>query len=300
MLNRYLKRIINPLPKNILTEIEEQKILIGKLLSKDYKRKKIKKLNDIEFKIFSQFGDDGIIQYLINNLDIKTETFIEFGVEDYLESNTRYLLINNNWSGFVMDGDNSNIESIKKSYFYWKHDLEARSVFITKNNINSLLSIPSFSDEEIGLLHIDLDGNDFFIWREITIKPIIVIIEYNSVFGIERPISIPYSDNFIRTKAHFSNLYWGASLKSLYLLAKEKGYAFVGCNSAGNNAYFVRKDKINTIVKETTLREGYVESKYRESRNADGKLTYLSHEDRSKMIKGLPVFNIVSEKIEKF
>jgi len=72
------------------------------------------------------------------------------------------------------------------------------------------------------LLHIDLDGNDYWVWKEIEIQPSIVILEYNSVFGLDRPITVPYRANFNRTNAHFSNLYFGASLKAMYDLSVKK------------------------------------------------------------------------------
>ena len=149
-------------------------------------------------------------------------------------------------------------------------------------------------------MHIDLDGNDYWIWKAIEIKPIILILEYNSIFGFNRAITIPYNPSFNRTSAHFSNLYWGASLKALYDLSVKRGYAFIGCNSAGNNAYFVRKDKMNECIKEISLEDGFVLSKYRESRNKSGDLTYLGGEERGEMIRGLSVFNIDSQTIEEF
>ena len=148
------------------------------------------------------------------------------------------------------------------------------------------------------MLHIDLDGNDYWIWKEINvIQPIIVIIEYNSVFGYDNPWTIPYDSKFFRTEKHYSNLYWGSSLLSLCDLATEKGYIFIGSNSAGNNAYFIRKDMANGF-RSLTAKEGYMSSKYRESRDIQNQLTYLSGLDRLKILKGLEVFNTRIEKIE--
>lgn len=257
-------------------------------------------LKDLEFSVFSQFGDDGIIQWLVNNLDIPNKTFIEFGVEDYSESNTRFLMMNDNWSGFVMDGSESNIAKLTSSYYYWKYGLNAKAIFIDKENINGLIQEQGFH-KDLGLLHIDLDGNDYYIWEEIdVINPIIVIVEYNSIFGYERPISIPYDKNFYRTDAHYSNLYWGTSLCSLYDLAQDKGYSFIGCNSAGNNAYFIRNDKMNNEIKAVSLEDGFIESKYRESRDESGSLTYLSKPEAKKMLKCIDVYNTRTKKIEKF
>ena len=280
---------------------EEQKLLIAKLLVENVKGKKtITSLKDVEFGVFSEWGDDGIIQWLINNLEISCDTFIEFGVQNYRQSNTRFLMINDNWTGFVMDGQNQNVEEIRNSEYFYRYELEARSVFIDRDNINKLIASQQFNPE-VGLLHIDLDGNDYWIWKEIdSISPVIVIIEYNSVLGIDRAITIPYKKSFRRTKAHYSNLYFGSSLKALYHLANQKGYAFIGCNSAGNNAFFIRKDKLNETVRSLPLEEGYVLSRFRESRNKRGELSYITGEDRSKAIKGMPVYNVLTGKLEAF
>jgi len=285
----------------ILSKAPERQLLtLGKLLSAAIKSKEcIASLSEVEFNVFSQWGDDGIIQWLVNNLEFPNKTFVEFGVENYRESNTRFLMMNNNWSGLVMDGSASNVAQIVHSEYFWKHELSAKAVFIDKDNINGLL-LSSRLDSEIGILHIDLDGNDYWIWKEMnTHSPIVVILEYNSVFGIDRAITIPYDKAFFRTKAHSSNLYFGASLRALYQLCSTKGYAFLGCNSAGNNAYFIRRDKLNDTILEMTLKNGYVLSKFRESRDPHGTLTYLTGCDRLEAIRGMPVYNVDNNQIER-
>lgn len=253
-----------------------------------------RRLRDVEFKVFSQFGDDGIVHYLTTRIAPSSTTFIEFGVEDYAESNTRFLLMHQNWSGFVMDGSEQNIARLHTWPIFWKYDLRAQAAFIDRDNINRLLETSEFP-KDVGLLHIDLDGNDYWVWEQITaVEPVIVIVEYNSVFGAERPIAIPYDPTFNRTRAHTSNLYWGTSLAALHHLAQRKGYAFVGCNSAGNNAYFVRRDQLRGGVSEVSLAEGYVASRYRESRDPQGKLTYLRDSARLDAIRGMPVINVTT------
>lgn len=249
----------------------------------------IKSIHEAEFSVFSQWGEDGIIQFLITNMDIPNKTFVEFGVQDYTESNTRFLLINDNWNGLVIDGSKFHIETIKNDSIYWKYDITALNAFITKDNINSLIS--SRFSGEIGLLSIDLDGNDYWIWDSIdVINPRIVICEYNSLFGNKHAVSIPYSADFVRQNAHFSYLYFGASLGALCLLAERKGYLFVGCTSAGNDAFFVRKDVIGNIPV-VSLAEGYVASKSRESRDENDELSFVSGKDRVKLIGLLDVFD---------
>ena len=278
----------------------DEKVLFGKILVNQILSKELSSLKDVEFKIFSQFGDDGIIQWLINNIEIDNEFFVEFGVENYKEANTKFLMFNNNWSGFVMDGSNNNINNLKKQDYFWKYNLIAKDVFITKDNINNLL-LEQNINPNIGLLHIDLDGNDYYIFDEINcINPNILILEYNSLFGIDREISVPYREDFNRTKAHYSNLFFGASLKSLHSLAYKKGFIFIGCNQAGNNAYFIRKDKINSKIKEVSLEDGYVISKFRESRDINGSLNFLDKLQAYEEIKGLDVYNTNTKRIEKF
>jgi len=274
--------------------------MLGRLLSETVKSKKsIASLSEVEFKVFSQWGDDGIIQWLVNHLKFPNKTFVEFGVENYRESNTRFLMMNDNWAGFVADGAESNVAQIINSEYYWKHTLSARAAFIDTDNINGLLS-SSGLEKEVGILHVDLDGNDYWVWKEIcVISPILVILEYNSVFGIDRAITIPYDRAFCRTSAHYSNLYFGASLRALQQLSSDKGYTFIGSNSAGNNAYFVRNDKMNGSIQETSLDSGYVVSMFRESRNREGGLTHLTGRDRIEAIRGMPVYNIDTNQIEK-
>lgn len=288
--------------KNLREDQEEQeelKIMMGKVLVNQLKGLRIDKLHDAEFKVFSEWGDDGIIQYLIRSIDIQNKSFIEFGVENYKEANTRFLLINNNWKGLIIDNSEDNIRQIRNEEIYWRYDLTAKTAWITKDNINQLIEEASFSGE-IGLLVIDIDGNDYWVWKAIeAAESVIIVVEYNSIFGIDRAITVPYDQQFNRTKAHYSNLYFGASLLSLCDLAEEKGYCFIGCNSNGNNAYFVRKDKINDI-KALNPTEGYVPSRFRESRDREGRLTYLTGKDRIEKIKGMKVYNTREGKVEIF
>lgn len=289
------------LPKRMSESFDDLRINQGLLLSSSVCGKhNYRCLADLEFKVFSQFGDDGIIQYLTQNLKLDFRTFIEFGVGDYFESNTRFLLQKDNWSGFVMDGSDTNITRLRAAPFFWKHDLDAKAGFITKENISGLLNPYLARWGGVDLLHIDLDGNDYWIWQALDLQPIILILEYNSYFGSERAITVPYDAEFNRTTAHFSNLYWGASLKALFNLSTKKGFAFIGCNSAGNNAYFVRKDRLNERVKPISLEEGFVVSKYRESRDRSGALTYLQGSDCAEIIRGLTVFNTETQMIENF
>lgn len=251
-----------------------------------------KSIRDNEFRAFSQWGEDGIIQFLIRNIPIDRKIFVEFGVQNYTESNTRFLLINNNWSGLVIDGGSEEIAYVKNDPIYWQYNLKAVNSFITKDNINQILSDNGIQGE-IGLLSVDIDGNDYWVWQAIDcINPAIVVSEYNFRFGANKAVTVPYDAGFIRTKAHYSNIYYGASLKALCILADRKGYTFVGCNSAGNNAFFLRKDLKPEAINEMTVEEGYVRGQFRESRDEKGNLLYLSLEEEQKILNSLPLVEI--------
>lgn len=273
----------------------------GKLLSNQQYLLNSDEITDYEFKIYSQFGDDGIIQYLIKNISIENETFIEFGVENYSESNTKFLLMNNNWSGFVIDGSESNIKNIKKNKWFWKYDLRCHHAFITKENINQILQKSGFNN--LGILHIDIDGVDYHILEAIdftNLNPSVLILEYNSVFGVDRAITVPYDKSFVRTNAHYSNLYFGASLSALTYLANNKGYSLIACNTAGNNAYYVKNELLNHQIISKTVEEAYVLSKFKEERDKKGNLTLNDSKTRVNSIKGKVVINVITSKEEVF
>ncbi len=251
----------------------------------------VRSLKEIEFSAFSQWGEDGIIQYLIHRVLIENRTFVEFGVENYTESNTRFLLLNDNWHGLVLDASQSHIDFIRRDPIYWKFDLTASCQFVTRENINEVL-LGCGLGGDIGLLSIDIDGNDYWVWDEIDcIEPRIVICEYNSLFGPKHAITVPYRADFVRTRAHYSNLYYGASLAALCRLATKKGYGFVGTNSAGSNAFFVRNDLLQNVTT-TSAVEGFVQSKVRESRSEQGRLTFLRGDERLRLIEDLPVIDL--------
>jgi hypothetical protein len=283
-----------------LTEqIEQAKILAAQPLVRELRSLKNPiPVRQSEFRVFSQFGDDGIIQYIVGriNLPPAEQRFIEFGVENYREASTRFLLLNDNWSGLVMDGSESYVSSIRREAIYWRNDLTALARFITRENINSIIREAGFSGR-LGLLSIDVDGNDYWIWEALTaVDPALVVVEYNGIFGSRAAVTIPYQPNFLRQLAHYSYLYWGASLSALCHLAAKKGYTWIGCNSAGNNSYFVRKE-YSDLFKLPALPEDFVAAKFREGRDQDGSLSYIGQENGFELIRDLSVWDVVDNRM---
>lgn len=273
-------------------------ILQGKVLAELNKSKTSTNIQDYEFKVSSQTGEDGIIQYLINKFPIKNKIFIEFGVENYTEANTRFLLQNDNWSGLIIDGNKDYIDSVKNSELGWKYDLKATASFITKDNINDIIKNAGI-EGEIGILSIDVDGNDYWILDAIDcVNPQILIVEYNSLFGSNAKITVPYDKDFVRTNKHYSNLYYGASISALTELANKKGYSLLGSNKFGNNLFFIKSNH-QPIENQTSPKNAYVKSKFKESRDKNGSLTYLSHDEGLKLIGDCEVVEIKTGKLVK-
>ncbi len=274
------------------TLFDQQRVALGRIEARQQAAVNSLVLTENEFSVFSQWGEDGIIQFLLRHVPISGKVFVEFGVESYIEANTRFLLLNNNWKGLIMDGSEANMASVRRDPIYWQYNLKAVEAFITAENINELLA-SNGAIGEIGLLSIDIDGNDYWVWECIQcVRPAIVIVEYNSLFGPRRKVTIPYNPNFVRSQAHFSHSYYGASLAALVSLGARKGYSFVGSNSAGNNAFFIRTDLRPSHIRELTAADGYVRRSFREARDQEGKLMFPSFDEEADMANALPLVEV--------
>jgi hypothetical protein len=272
---------------------------LGRIESRQIKALTQYEMVDTEFRVFSQWGEDGIIQGLIKLLEPMPKIFIEFGVQDYRESNTRFLLINNNWTGLIIDGSEDNIKKIKEDNIYWQYNLKADCSFIDKDNINSIFEKNGVKGD-IGLLSVDIDGNDYWVWEAIdSVNPAIVVTEYNARFGAQSAVSVPYDPTFVRSSAHFSHIYYGASLRAMCFLANKKNYLLVGCNEAGNNAFFIKKDLMRHPLKELSVEEAFNINQFREARNSVGGLAFLSKEDEMDLLRGLTFVDVITGKSQK-
>lgn len=255
-------------------------------------------IRQAEFRVFSQWGEDGIIQYLLQRVPIERPVFVEFGVENYVESNTRFLLTNNQWSGLVIDGDAQNIDYIRRDPIYWASNLKAEHAFVTKDNINELLARNGIAGD-IGLLSVDIDGNDYWVWQAIdTVSPRIVVCEYNSNFGPTAEVTTPYDAGFVRDTAHFSKIYYGASISALCTLAGRKGYSLVASNSAGNNVFFVRNDLLSSL-RVLSPAQAYRQAQFREFHDESGQLTFDDLANRLRKIEGLCLYDLRANTLAK-
>ena len=207
-----------------------------------------------EFKIYSKHGGDGILAYIFSRVGITNSTFVEMGVEDGRECNTANLSLHFGWKGLMIDANEAWIKSAKN--FYKEYKIKAVASFVTAENINKLL-LDNGVRGEIDLLSIDIDSNDYWVWRAIdTINPRVVVLEYNAAFG-HHSLTIKYDPEHRYKPRQEHPLYFGASLVALSKLAKEKGYVLVCCDGHGHDAFFVRKDVAKDKFVELSPKEAF-------------------------------------------
>lgn len=277
---RSLKRIYNLLQRlNTLPEkVALMQLAIGRIEARQIASAKAP-LSESEFRVFSQWGEDGIIQHLVRHVPIERKVFVEFGVENYTESNTRFLALNDAWAGLVIDGSADHVAYIRNDPIYWSNHIKAECAFITKDNINDLIAKHGLRGD-IGLLSVDIDGNDYWVWDAINIiSPRLVVCEYNSLFGPTAQVTTPYDPGFVRDGAHYSKVFYGASISALTALAARKGFTLVAANSAGNNVFFVRNDIVGNL-QPLTPQVAYRQSRFREHHDSSGCLSHFDFAER--------------------
>ena len=192
-------------------------------------------------RVFSQNDEDGILQEILNRVGSESRRFVEFGVEDGRQCNTRYLL-ETGWSGLWIEAQQRYVQAMQLANVQHLSSGRLRLVhgFVTAESINAMIH-EALGEVPVDVLSIDIDMNDYWIWRAIDgIAPRVVVIEYNAALRPPASLVVPYDP----ARTWDGTNYFGASLKALERLGREKGYALVGCCFSGVNAFFVREDLV--------------------------------------------------------
>ena len=202
-------------------------------------------LSDVEFRCYSQNGEDGILLYLFSLLGTEHRRSVEICAGSGLECNTANLIINHGWQGLLVDGDAAQIA--QGTAFYAQCPTTRispptlASSWITVDNVAALLAEHRFG-WDIDLLSLDLDGNDYWIWQALPdLRPRVVVLEFNALLGPHESLSQPYDPKF-QLDLSKQPYRCGASLTAFTRLAVSRGYRLVGLQSLGFNAFFVRDD----------------------------------------------------------
>ena len=219
-----------------------------------------------EFKVYSKHGGDGLLLYIFSKIGTANYTFVEIGIEDGRECNTANLSLNFGWRGLMIDANKDWVKSAKL-YFDTELGDKADNVkvvacFVTAENFNKVLLEYDIRGE-VDLLSIDIDSNDYWVWRSVAaINPRVVVVEYNAALGL-RSMTIKYDPNLDHRETHHKNpLYFGASLPALAKLGKSKGYILVACDLHGHDAFFIRGDVAKEKFVELSAEEAFYPNPY--------------------------------------
>ena len=310
MINKFIFKLIKFLA-NFLKKTNFDKLFFDKLIfsvglnqiSENRKiYENIKNIQEIELKIFSQNGEDGILDYILTKLRLipNSTNFIEIGVGDYRESNTRFIYNRFHPKGVIIDCIDNMEQKVKPHVNLWKGDLRICNAQVNTQNINEILK--NYCDYEIDVFSLDIDSIDYWLIEKLQ-KNIskIFIAEYNPVFGPNLKVTVPNINGFDRTKYHYSNLCYGMSLRALIDIMKTKNYYFIGTNLQKMNAFFVSNDfKKNKYFDKINILElnQYTNSNIRDSRDINYNLNFLSGNKKLKEIENCEVINLENDNQE--
>jgi hypothetical protein len=238
--------------KNYFKRVESKSELYNKLVSSyarsacglQLQNKNSKKTLDWEFSGFSQNGEDGIIQVLIENCKENNNYFVEIGCGDGVENNTAFLAHNKKWSGLMIEGSKNEYNTLNKSKPWL---VNALNEFVTLDNIELIKETFLFNHPDV--FSIDIDGVDYHIvsrLMELGFLPKIIVVEYNSAFGPNSNLTIPYEAAFNMFTTDHPYLYYGVSINAWKNLLKNYGYEFITVDSNGVNAFFIQSDNFNS------------------------------------------------------
>jgi len=229
---------------NVVTKIAQNKLfLYYKELAA--KGEFLPKLKDVGFRCFSQFEEDGLLLYIFALIGTKKKTFVDIGSGDGINSNCANLALNFGWDGLFIDGNPDNITKGLKFYLNhpntWAYPPKFLNAFIKAENINELILGQGITGE-VDFLSIDIDGNDYWIWKALNcIAPRVVMIETHIEFGFNS-IVVPYDPDYcFPSKIHPE--YHGASVSAMIKLFHDKNYRLIGSNNYGFNLLFMRNDE---------------------------------------------------------
>jgi len=226
----------------------------------------------------SQSNESILVESLVNKLP-GPHTFCEFGF-DITEFNCSRL-VRQGWRGLLIDGDSQRVRFANRVL---RKDpalrIAAGCAFLDLGNLSATLR-RFLGEDELGVLSIDVDGNDYwFLEALMPLRPTLIVVEYNASLGL-RPLSVPYDAAFDRHQKHASGWYHGASLTALDRLAGLHGYVLIAVSDAGGNAFFVRGDRADAALfppldAQTAYRENLLRNQW-SGTTASGQWAVIEH-----------------------
>lgn len=227
---------------------------ILKTTYKSYKAHGIKlSFEEVGFRRYSQFEEDGILLWIFSQIGEESKKVVEVCCGDGQQSMSANLIVNHGWQGLLFEGDPA---LVKAATSFYKRRLDCllnqpvvKRAWITAENINDLITEEDYVGN-VDLLILDVDGNDYWVWKAIdSISPRVCLFETHNIIPSNLALTIPYDPMFRRNISNFQ----GASTLAMVKLSKEKGYRLVGAHRHGFNAFFIRNDVGADIFPEVSV-----------------------------------------------
>ena len=262
---KIIQRILNPIvqeihktneltSKQMNTQIEQRRLFLyyKQLLAE---KKSLPDIHDTGFRVFSQNDEDGILLYLFALLGTTNKKCVDIAFASPDGANTTNLICNFGWTGLLVCGGKD--EATRSNNFFKTHPdsfifpPKVVNEWITAENVNTIIAENGFGGE-VDLLSLDMDGVDYWVWKNINIiQPRVVVVEFQQFLGSKKSYTVPYKPDFNRFD--FNEDFYGASLPAFVKLAKAKGYRLVGCNNYRFNAFFIKDELAKDILPEVSI-----------------------------------------------
>lgn len=295
-------RLIKKIRNFLASEMRDFKFLLGQaaITASRTQHSKLINLWDAEVKVYSQWGEDGILDFICETIGLAKPRVLEIGAGNFSECNSRFLAEFRNASVMAVDA-RADLMLTQLGSLKWKNHIELHNEWITPENINDIIDLAFKRFNRVDIFSLDLDGNDFWILEKANLASFkVIVLEYNALFGSKHEVTVPRDDKFDRRNKHFSGLYYGASLKAFVSLLRSKDFMFIGTNRSCVNAFFIKKN-LHSKFHSLEMKDlgAYVDSTIRESRDSMGKLSFLDGSDRKSPIESLALWDLSAQKTIK-
>lgn len=216
-----------------------------------------------EFSGFSQNGEDGVLDVLRKQLTNTNRYFVEIGSADGMQNNSSWLVVAEQYAGLMVEGNPELLNRAKRLIPHYSIGAECVNMFVNAASIRDLRSLALYSDPDV--FSLDIDGVDYYVAKavfEAGFRPKIFVVEYNSVFGPDRCMTVPYKENFSFGIEHSTRLYYGVSVSAWRKLFAKHGYRFVTVDSKGVNAFFVEPSSFDASFLDAVVGVPFNENLY--------------------------------------
>jgi hypothetical protein len=305
LLRRIASRIKAVFTPIIQKELQPIRVHLGMNLMELKKNTlKIKSIEEYAVRVYSQWGEDGILDYLVCKLGLSNLGILELGAGEFKECNSRFLFESRFSRIVTVDSNVMLSQNIQKLSGPERVRILPIEAWITKNNIENIWESANNFLGNIDLISIDLDGNDFWILNQLKdLNSVsIFVVEFNPFFGSERRITSIYRDDFNRFSEHPSADCYGASLSAWVSFFKDRTFTWVGTNEVKTNAFFVRNDLIDKLDCELPKSDSMELKTLTPTIDAwtGGRLHSLEYSERVRRLRGASVFDLSSGSESRF